>query len=145
MNEIDPDQYRTLKPQQARFVDAYLVFGEVPPAADFVEVDRSTGWRWLQLPQVQDELAARMQERARRVQAALFQREAAAFAAIDALLASPDEKVQLRTATWVLDHALRLGKDRVPAKTLSEMQLDELEARAMAEISGPQDLHGDAR
>jgi hypothetical protein len=124
-------ELRPLRPSQVSFVDAYVTLGDVPAAARFVGVDRSTGWRWLQLPQVRDELASRMQERRRLVEAALLDRQAAAFVAIDGLLASPDEKVRLRIATWIVDNALKRGADTVPAKTFVELQFEALERQAM--------------
>ena len=136
MRNTAQDRTRPLRPTQARFIDAYLTLGDVPAAARFVRIDRSTGWRWLQLPAVRDELAGRMREQTRRVQMALFEREAAAFAAVDTLLVSTDEKVKLRATTWVLDHALKLGLEAVPPKSLAELQLDELEREAAADISG---------
>src|SRR4051794_38653885 len=83
MKNTPRKETRALQPKQARFIDAYLTLGDAPAAARFVGVDRSTGSRWLQLPAVRDELAGRMQERGCRVQDALFERELAAFAALD--------------------------------------------------------------
>jgi hypothetical protein len=144
MKKKEPDEPRPLRPTQARFIDAYLTLGDVPAAARFVGIDRSTGWRWLQLPEIRDELAGRMREQTRRMQMALFEREAAAFAAVDTLLVSADEKMKLRAATWVLDHALKLGADAKPAKSLAELQLEELEREAAAELAGLRDIAREA-
>jgi len=76
-----------------------------------------------------------MQERGRRVQDALFERELAAFAALDVLIASTDEKVRLRATTWVLDHALKLAADVVPPRSLADLQFDELEREAAEQIA----------
>jgi hypothetical protein len=135
MKNTPRKETRALRPTQARFIDAYLTLGDAPAAAKFVGVDRSTGWRWLQLPAVREELAGRMQERGRRVQQALFERERAAFVALDVLIASSDEKVRLRATTWVLDHALRLAADVAPPKSLADLQLDDLEREAAEEIA----------
>src|SRR3954471_1589554 len=121
---------RALRPRQARFIDAYLTLGDAPAAARFVGVDRSTGGRWLQLPAVRDELAGRMQERGRRVQDALFERELAAFAALDVLIASTAERLRPRAPTWLLARALKLAADVVPPSSLADLQFDELEREA---------------
>ena len=135
MQGTPKDETRPLRPLQARFIDAYVTLGDVPAAARFIGVDRSTGWRWLQLPAVRHELAGRMRERGRRMQMALFERELAAFAALDLLLASTDERVRLRATTWVLDHALKLAADTAPPKSLADLQLDELEQEAAEQIA----------
>ena len=92
---------RPLRPTQARFIDAYLTLGDVPAAARFVGFDLAQPvGAGCSCQAVRDELAGRMREQTRRVQMALFEREAAAFAAVDSLLVSADEKVKLRATTW---------------------------------------------
>ena len=89
---------KPLRPQQAQFIDAYLMLGSVPEASDFVGVDRTTGWRWSQQEVVAEEIRTRTEEQVHQGRAALNRRQEAAWAAIDDLLESADEKLENKTS-----------------------------------------------
>lgn len=114
-----------------------------PPRDSPGSIDQPVGagfnchWSETKLPE-------RMREQTRRVQMALFEREAAAFAAVDTLLASADEKVRLRASTWLLNHALKLGTDALPPKSLADLQLDELEREVAGDIAERRSLPKEA-
>lgn len=124
-----------LKPKDAALLDAYLATGSLPDAADLVGIHRTTAWRRANVPAFQEELARRSEELRRRVDGALLARQEAALAAIDAVLASPDERIRFRAATWVLERVLAGPAERAESGiSIADLELEAIEREQLARL-----------
>jgi molybdenum-dependent DNA-binding transcriptional regulator ModE len=119
---------QALSPKDARLLEVYLATGSLPEAARQIGVARTTAWRRANQPLFQEELTRRSDELRRGADAALLARQDAAWAAIDRSLASTDERIRIRAATWLLERVMAGGPERRDqAPTIVDRELEEVE------------------
>jgi molybdenum-dependent DNA-binding transcriptional regulator ModE len=116
-----------LGPRDSRILDAFMATGSIPAAAKIVGVDRSTAWRRANQPLFQEEFRRRSDELRRGADVALLARQDAAWTAIDQSLASTDERIRLRAATWLLERVMAGSERRGQVPTVVDRELEEVE------------------
>ena len=133
-----------LGPRDAKILDAYLVTGSIPKAAKVVGLDRTTAWRASKLPEFQEELRRRLDEQARISRIRLLEHQDPAWTAIGELLASQDERIRARVATWVADRGIAEAhlQERQPVPTVLQLHLESLEQVLLGEFTGSDDTEG---
>jgi hypothetical protein len=108
------DRERTeLQPKMQRAVDLALDGESTPAIAERLGVDRSTVWRWMQLPEVADELKWIRIDRRGEIRAAVDAGAREAVGYLRAVVADSNASVhaRVRAAVVLLDRA-DLGSDR---------------------------------
>ena len=128
-----------LGPRDGRLVNAFLLTGSIPKAAKVIGIDRSTAWRASKQPEFQDEVRRRLDEQSRVSRMRLLEHQEAAWAAIDDLLDSPDERIRSKVALWIADRALAEAhlQGREPAPTALELHLASLEDALIGGLTSP--------